>query len=99
MDKALHPYQVIVRPLITEKATILASEGKYAFEVDRRANKNQVREAVQTAFDVSVVKVNTMTVPGKTRRTGGNRTSRTRDWKKAIVTLAEGDTIQLFEGV
>ena len=98
MDKSLHPYQVILRPLITEKATILASEGKYAFQVDRRANKNQVRVAVQTAFDVSVVKVNTMNVRGKNRRTG-NRTTRTRDWKKAIVTLVEGDTIQLFEGV
>ena len=98
MDKSLHPYQVILRPLITEKATILASEGKYAFEVDRRANKNQVRAAVQIAFEVSVVKVNTMNVRGKSRRTG-NRVTRTRDWKKAIVTLAEGDTIQLFEGV
>ena len=98
MDKSLHPYQVILRPLITEKATILASEGKYAFEVDRRANKNQVRAAVQMAFEVSVVKVNTMNVRGKSRRTG-NRVTRTRDWKKAIVTLAEGETIQLFEGV
>jgi large subunit ribosomal protein L23 len=98
MDKSLHPYQVILRPLITEKATILASEGKYAFEVDRRANKNQVRVAVQTVFDVTVVKVNTMNVRGKTRRVG-NRTSRKGDWKKAIVTLVEGDTIQLFEGV
>ena len=98
MDKSLHPYQVILRPLITEKATILASEGKYAFEVDRRANKNQVRAAVQIAFEVSVVKVNTMNVRGKSRRTG-NRVTRTRDWKKAIVTLAEGETIQLFEGV
>ena len=98
MDKSLHPYQVILRPLITEKATILASEGKYAFEVDRRANKNQVRVVVQTVFDVTVVKVNTMNVRGKTRRVG-NRTIRKGDWKKAIVTLAEGDTIQLFEGV
>ncbi len=98
MDKSLHPYQVILRPLITEKATVLASEGKYAFEVDRRANKNQVRQAVEKAFDVNVVKVNTMNVRGKIRRVGA-RPNRTRDWKKAIVTLVEGDTIQLFEGV
>ncbi len=98
MDKSLHPYQVILRPLITEKATILASEGKYAFEVDRRANKNQVRVAVQIAFEVTVVKVNTMNVRGKTRKVG-NRTIRKSGWKKAIVTLEEGDTIQLFEGV
>ena len=98
MAKALHTYQVIVRPLITEKATILASEQKYAFEVDRRANKNQIRAAIQTAFDVRVTKVNTMNVHGKTRRFG-RRETRTRDWKKAIVTLVPGDTIQVFEGV
>ncbi len=98
MAKALHTYQVIVRPLITEKATILAGDNKYAFEVDRRANKNQIRDAVQIAFSVHVVKVNTLNVHGKMRRFGRNYT-RTRDWKKAIVTLAEGDSIQLFEGV
>lgn len=98
MPKEMHPYQVILRPLITEKATILAGEHKYAFEVDRRANKNQVRDAVETAFDVHVVKVNTMNVHGKARRVG-RRQSHTRSWKKAIVTLAQGETIQLFEGV
>jgi large subunit ribosomal protein L23 len=98
MGKVLHPYQVIVRPLITEKATILAGEQKYAFEVDRRANKNQVRDAIETAFSVQVVKVNTMRVRGKTRRTARGY-ARGRDWKKAIVTLGEGDTIQIFEGV
>ncbi len=98
MAKALHPYQVIVRPLITEKATILAGEGKYAFEVDRRANKKQIQGAIQTAFNVRVTKVNTMNVHGKTRRTG-RRITHSRDWKKAIVTLVEGDTIQIFEGV
>ena len=98
MTKMLHPYQVVVRPLITEKATILAGDGKYAFEVDRRANKRQIQEAVETAFSVRVTRVNTMNVRGKSRRTG-RRYTRTRDWKKAIVTLAEGDTIQIFEGV
>ena len=98
MPKALHPYEVIVRPLITEKATILAGEHKYAFEVDRRANKPQIRDAVQRAFNVHVATVNTMNVRGKTRRMG-RRVSRKRDWKKAIVTLAEGDSIQLFEGM
>ncbi|MEX0786044.1 MAG: 50S ribosomal protein L23 [Dehalococcoidia bacterium] len=98
MPKTLHPYEVIVRPLITEKATILAGDHKYAFEVDVRANKNQIRAAIQTAFNVQVLKVNTMNVAGKTRRTG-SRTTRKRSWKKAIVTLAEGDTIQIFEGV
>jgi large subunit ribosomal protein L23 len=98
VTKALHPYQVIVRPLITEKATILAGSGKYAFEVDRRANKPQIREAVELAFNVRVENVHTMNVRGKGRRVG-RRYTRTRNWKKALVTLAEGDTIQLFEGV
>ncbi len=98
MAKTLHPYEVIVRPLITDTATILAGDQKYAFEVDRRANKNQVRDAIAMAFNVRVTKVNTMNVRGKSRRTGRHYT-RSRDWKKAIVTLAEGDTIQIFEGV
>lgn len=98
MAKALHPYDVILRPLITEKATILVGERKYAFEVDRRANKQQIREAVETAFSVRVTKVNTMNVRGKSRRVG-RRYSRTRDFKKAVITLAEGETIQIFEGI
>jgi len=98
MPKAIHPYQVILRPLITEKATILAGDRKYAFAVHRRANKQQIRDAVQVAFNVRVNKVNTMNVHGKSRRLG-RRVSRASDWKKAIVTLTEGDTIQIFEGV
>ena len=98
MAKAIHPYSVVIRPLITEKATLLAGDRKYAFEVDRRANKNQIRSAVQMAFDVQVTKVNTLNVRGK-RRMVGRRVSQTRSWKKAIVTLAEGNTIQIFEGL
>ncbi len=98
MTKEVHPYQVVVRPLITEKATILAGENKYAFEVDQRANKQQIKQAVETAFEVHVLKVNTMNVRGKSRRSG-RRYTRTRDWKKAIVTLVEGDKIQFFEGI
>ena len=98
MPKALHPYQVIVRPLITEKATILAGENKYVFEVVQRANKRQIRGAIELAFNVHVTKVNTMNMRGKKRRVG-SKIARTPDWKKAIVTLVEGDKIQLFEGV
>jgi large subunit ribosomal protein L23 len=94
----LHPYEVIVRPLITEKATILAGDHKYAFEVDRRANKNQIRAAVELAFKVHVSAVNTMNVRGKARRMG-RRVTQTRSWKKAIVTLQPGDSIEIFEGV
>ncbi len=98
MAKALHPYEVIVRPLITEKATNLTSENKYAFEVNSRANKPQIRAAVETAFEVQVLKVNTMNVHGKRKRTRSGFTHG-KNWKKAIVTLAEGDSIQFFEGV
>ena len=98
MPKAIHPYQVLVRPLITEKATILAGDRKYAFEVAPHANKPQIRNAVEKAFSVSVTKVNTLNVQGKRRRRGRLQ-SRTRSWKKAIVTLAEGESIQIFEGL
>jgi len=98
VPKAVHPYQVIIRPLITEKATLLASEHKYAFHVDPRANKIQIKEAVEIAFSVHVTAVNTMNVHGKRRRMGRG-ISRAPDWKKAIVTLREGDSIQIFEGI
>jgi large subunit ribosomal protein L23 len=98
VPKALHPYEVIKRPLITEKATILAGDHKYAFHVAKAANKKQIKEAVELAFSVSVTAVNTMNMHGKKHRMG-RRISRAPDWKKAIVTLAEGDSIQLFEGI
>ena len=98
MPRELHPYAVLLRPLITEKSTSLAGQDKYVFEVDLRANKPQIREAVELAFDVSVRDVNTMVVKGKNRRFGRNVTKQP-DWKKAIVTLQSGDTIELFEGI
>jgi large subunit ribosomal protein L23 len=98
MPKEIHPYAVLLRPIITEKSTNLTGGGKYVFEVDLRANKNQVREAVELAFNVRVSAVNTMTVRGKNRRFGRRVTQRP-DWKNAVVTLVPGDSIQLFEGV
>jgi large subunit ribosomal protein L23 len=94
----MHPYQVVKRPLITEKATIMKERNKYAFEVSKAANKQQVKEAVEEAFKVSVVKVTVMSVPGKMRRVG-RRQVLTPVWKKAVVTLAAGDKIEFFEGV
>ena len=94
----MHLYEVLRRPLITEKNTILQAQGKYAFEVAGEANKLQVKQAVETAFKVKVTGVNVMTVPGKTRRIG-RRQVLTQSWKKAIVTLQSGDKIELFEGV
>ena len=98
MPKEIHPYAVLLRPIITEKTTILTGADKYVFEVDVRANKNQIKEAVQLAFNVRVTDVNTMKVKGKPKRFGRKVTVRP-DWKKAIVTLVPGDKIELFEGI
>ena len=98
MPKALHPYTVIVRPLVTEKSTLLSSFNKYAFEVMPHANKVQIKQAVEVAFNVRVSAVNTCNVRGKVRHFGRRR-SVGRSWKKAIVTLEEGYKIELFEGV
>ena len=95
----MHLYEVLRRPLITEKNTALqAPQGKYAFEVAGKANKHQIKQAVEKTFNVKVMAVNAMTVPGKTRRVGGRQVL-TQSWKKAIVTLKPGDKIELFEGV
>jgi large subunit ribosomal protein L23 len=94
----VHSYQVLCRPVITEKNTALQALGKYAFEVDDKANKQQIKQAVEKAFGVKVIAVNVVSVPGKTRRVG-RRPVLTRSWKKAIVTLQPGDNIQFFEGV
>ena len=94
----MHLYEVLRRPLITEKNTALQAENKYAFEVAGEANKLQVKQAVEKAFKVNVTAVNIMTVPGKTRRIG-RRQVLTQSWKKAIVTLKPGDKIAFFEGV
>lgn len=94
----MHPYEVLRRPVITEKGTELQAQGKYAFEVARDANKPQIKQAVEKAFKVKVTAVNVVMVRGKERRVG-RRQVLTQPWKKAIVTLQPGDKIELFEGV
>ena len=94
----MNSFDILRRPIITEKSTYMQEQGRYVFEVGRNTTKHQVKRAVEEAFDVSVVSVNTMNVQGKRRRLGP-RVSKKRDWKKAIVTLAPGSTITLFEGV
>lgn len=94
----MNAHQIIIRPIITEKNTNLMSYGKYTFEVDRGATKPQIKSAVEEIFNVSVTKVHTISVRGKLRRRGRN-VGYEKDWKKAIVTLAPGDRIELFEGV
>jgi large subunit ribosomal protein L23 len=98
VPREIHPYAVLLRPIVTEKSTGLTSIDKYVFEVDPRANKNQIKEAIQVAFNVRVAEVNTMNMKGKPKRFGRKVVNRP-DWKKAVVTLVPGDTIELFEGV
>lgn len=100
MPKEIHPYEVLRRPVITEKSTMLAGQRKYVFEVAEDANKPQIKQAVQQAFDVTVENVNTTMVRGRRKRNRyGRRTGTAPTWKKAIVTLAPGSTIEFFEGV
>jgi len=94
----VHLYEVLRRPLITEKATMLKEENKYVFEVAKKATKPQIKEAVEKAFKVQVTKVNVITVPGKTRRRG-RREITSPAWKKAIVELEPEAKITFFEGV
>ncbi len=94
----MHLYEVLRRPLVTEKNTILQAQNKYAFEIAKKANKPQVKQAVEKTFRVRVTTVNVVTVPGKTKRVG-RRVIQTHPWKKAVVTLRPGDKIEIFEGV
>ena len=89
--------QVILEPVVSEKSYALMAEGKYTFRVDDRAHKTQIRHAVEEIFDVTVADVRTIKVPSKPKRRGLHN-GRTRHWKKAIVALAPGDRIELFEG-
>ena len=88
-------YEVLRRPLITEKNTMLSAQNKYTFEVAREANKPMIREAVEKIFKVDVTKVNTSYVRGKMRRVRRSR-GMTREWKKAVVTLKPGQRIDIF---
>ena len=94
----MHSYEVLRRPVITEKNTGLQALGKYAFEVADKANKPQIKQAVEKAFGVKVTAVNVVNVRGMTRRVGRQQVL-TQSWKKAIITLQPGDSIQFFEGV
>ena len=88
---------VIIRPVISEKSYALLAANKYTFRVHDSANKTQVRQAVQEVFGVRVLDVRTVTVKPKPKRRGVS-SGTTRRWKKAIVTLHQEDTIELFEG-
>lgn len=91
-------YNIIVRPLETEKAYFQREFGHYVFVVNRAANKMQIKQAVEKIYDVKVKGVNVMNMPGKVNRTRGRRsTFRRPPWKKAVVTLAPGEHIEELE--
>ena len=89
---------IIIAPVLTEKSNILRESGKYVFRVDARANKHQISEAVRKLFEVHPVSCNIINVGGKPKRTR-NRAGFTSSYKKAVVTLAKGEKIAIFEGV
>jgi len=93
----MEPRQVIIEPVISEKSYALMAEGKYTFRVHDRAHKTQIAHAVEEIFEVGVSEVRTSRVRAKPKRRGLQRGT-TRAWKKAIVQLAPGDRIELFEG-
>ena len=91
----MSPYEVIRRPVNTEKSRNISADNQYVFEVSLRANKTQIRAAVQELFKVKVVRVNTLNVRGKLRRQRTKQAGRSLNWKKAILTLKKGDKIVL----
>ncbi len=93
------PFDIILRPVITEKTMAGMEKGKYAFRVDPRATKVDIRQAIERIYRVRVAKVNTLNVKGKPRRQSRFHAGHTPRWKKAIVTLAEGQTIDVFDRV
>jgi large subunit ribosomal protein L23 len=94
----MHTYEVLRRPIVSEKSLVLQGSSKYTFEVSPGASKHQIKEAVETAFKVNVLGVNVVTVQGSTRKIGRRRVV-TSPWKKAIVTVKPGQKIEFFEGV
>ncbi len=95
----METFQVIKKPLVTEKGAVLREVyGTYAFQVDRRANKHQIKGAVEQLFNVHVTQVRTLIVRGKIKRVGRS-TGKRSNWKKALVTLKQGEKIEFFEGV
>ena len=97
MSKSYNPRDIILKPVVSEKSYGLLDEGKYTFLVDPEANKTQIRHAVEEVFRVKVTGVNTVNRPGKRRRTRYGWGKRP-DTKRAIVTLADGDRIDIFGG-
>ncbi len=100
MSKPL--YEILERPVISEKSVKESMNGRYTFKCKTGANKIEIKEAIEEVFEVKVASVNTLTVKGKTKRVGRGRAGKTADYKKAMITLEEGSTSQrlkdIFEG-
>ena len=94
---SLHPNEVLLAPVVSEKSYSLIVDRKYSFRVHKDAHKTQIRQAVEELFAVKVARVNIVAVPAKPKRRGMHRGTRP-GWKKAVVQLREGDTIEIFEG-
>ena len=94
----MDPSHVIIRPVVSEKTFVLAEAGKYTFRVHEHAHKTQIRQAVEQLFDVKVVDIRTASVKSKPKRRG-HTSGRSRQWKKAIVQVREGETIPIFRGL
>ena len=96
----MNNYDIIIEPILSEKSTDGIAEKKYTFKVAKSATKTDVKRAVEAVLGVKVAKVNTMNVHGKAKRMGAARPGRTKDWKQAVVQLAEDSkSIELFEGM
>ena len=96
----MNSYDIIIRPVITERAMSAVADKKYVFEVAKDAGKIEIKKAVEEIFGVKVASVNTVTMPGKAKRMGAGRPGMTKTWKKAYVTLtADSKTIEFFEGM
>ncbi len=92
------PRDIIIRPIISEKSYSMIEQNRYTFEVAKTSNKTQIAQAITDIFGVTVTNVNTMNVTGKPRRVRHVK-GKTRDWKKALVTLKAGDTLDVFPTV
>ncbi len=93
-----NPHEIIIKPIVSERSMTLMEQNKYTFIVDNKANKVEIANAIEKIFDVKVVRVNTLKVRGKQRRMG-RFVGKTPDRKKAIVTLKEGNKIEIIEGI
>jgi large subunit ribosomal protein L23 len=94
----MDPTHVIIRPVVSEKTSVLAEAGKYTFRVHDDAHKTQIRQAIELLFDVNVVAVRTSSVKSKPKRRA-HTSGRSRQWKKAVVQVRPGQTIPIFRGL